>query len=102
MLAAMKWAMVAAVLLLAGCASGNKRGEAYVKAHPELSAELKRRIAAGEALPGMTGEQVIAALGGPKDVRRMADGAEYWEYSAAWLVFRGGVLEGWVDKKDLY
>lgn len=97
----MKVLIAVLALFLAGCAS-NKRGESYVKAHPELDAEMKRRILAGEAFEGMTGEQVIAALGGPIDVRRIADGTEYWEYRSVYLVFKEGVLLSWVDKRNLY
>jgi hypothetical protein len=96
------WTAVLLSLLIAGCASGNKRGEAYVKARPDIDPETKRRILSGEVVEGMSGEEVIAALGGPGSVRRIADGTEFWDYRAAVLVFKEGVLVNWVDKKTLY
>lgn len=91
---------------LASCASPQKlhqkRAEAYVNAHPELDQATRDRILAGEVVPGMTAEQVIAAVGGPGHVQRMAGGTEHWEYSAFVLTFKDGVLVHWVNKSSLY
>ena len=94
-------ATLALLLFVAGCAT-EKRGEAYVKAHPELDDETKRRILAGEAFKGMTSEEITASIGGPEMIRRVAGGTDYWEYRAAILVFQDGILVDWIDKKVLY
>jgi outer membrane protein assembly factor BamE (lipoprotein component of BamABCDE complex) len=91
---------VAAVCLL-GCASNRPR-LVYVEAHPELDPEIKRRIIAGEAVEGMTAEQVVASLGGPKGIERTADGFEYWDYPSMVLRFKDGQLVSWIHKKHLY
>jgi hypothetical protein len=97
----MRVLLASLVLFLVSCAS-NKLGPSYVKAHPELDSETKRRILAHEVVEGMTQEQVIASLGGPIDVTRIANDIEHWDYRSSVLIFRNGVLVQWVDKKLLY
>jgi outer membrane protein assembly factor BamE (lipoprotein component of BamABCDE complex) len=92
--------------LLPGCASPQKqhkkRAEAYVNAHPELDQATRDRILAGEVVPGMTADQVVAAVGGPGHIQRMAGGTEHWEYASVVLTFKDGLLVSWVNKSVLY
>ncbi len=71
-----------AAALLAGCASP---GSAYVRAHPELSPAHRAilrtgNIPGGNAVEGMTREQVILAAGRP-DFAEKEGKTERWSYT---------------------
>jgi hypothetical protein len=105
-----------AVLLAAGavaCVGAAGARRAYLEAHPEIDPQIRGRIERGEVAPGMTAEQVTAALGEPDSRRSFEEGSgrlEIWTYPGALvtrritrtvndldyrvrLVLRNGVLE---------
>jgi len=81
--------------------------EGYVKAHPELPADVREAIMAGEVQRGMTREQAAYAWGTATRADSTVTAAgqvETWYYSeGAWgcdyLFFSGGRLTGWRARK---
>lgn len=80
--------------LLSACATPAtlaQSREAYVQAHPELSPQVKEAILRGEAVAGMTPEQVTVSCGSPNLVTQEKDkGGKYcslWGYKRYTVVF---------------
>jgi hypothetical protein len=77
------WVCLAALGLLAGCVSA---GQAYVKKHAELSPEHRKmiltgKVPAGEAVAGMTKEEVRLAMGKDPAQFTTIDGVYAWVYA---------------------
>ncbi len=103
--------LLGAALMACGSPQGARRD--YLRAHPDLDAETRERIAQGRVQEGMSLEQVRAALGPPDSRRAFEQGGEaleVWTYPGALvlrritrtltdldyrvrLIFRAGVLE---------
>lgn len=67
--------------------------EAYVKAHPELDPKVKNVILEGDAVPGMTQEQVRVSCGEPNLVSTGKHNGEYcdlWGYKRYTITFKDG------------
>jgi hypothetical protein len=85
-------ALVASVLLLAGCAGlktdyelMRERAHAYVAAHPKLAPETAGAIRSNQVHEGMTMAQVVAAWGRPVVVQRFRnDTVQYWFFGCDW------------------
>lgn len=86
-------AVVASLLLLAGCAGDlrtdyqvdKERASSYVSSHPELDTETAAAIRANDLRKGMTMEQVVASWGGPAVVQRFRGGSvQYWFFGCNW------------------
>jgi hypothetical protein len=60
-----------------GCYSSR---EAYVCAHPELNCNIKEAIIKGEALEGMTPDEVKASWGSPYEIVQSIEGGFYFVY----------------------
>lgn len=58
--------VIAALGILAGCATAAQRRQGYVDGHPGLPPELAAAIIEGRILEGMTAEDVRAAWGDPE------------------------------------
>lgn len=74
--------LAAAALILAACANP---GAGYASKHPELSAAHRQilargEISSGDAVAGMTREQVKLALGEPTSYDKI-DGEDVWVYA---------------------
>jgi outer membrane protein assembly factor BamE (lipoprotein component of BamABCDE complex) len=74
---------VAAAALLAGCANP---GQSYASRHPELSVAHRQilsrgSIPSGDAVAGMTREQVKLAMGGDPTTFDRIDGEDAWVYA---------------------
>jgi hypothetical protein len=67
--------------------------EAYVKAHPELDPKVKSAILEGDAVPGMTQEQVRVSCGEPnlKSTGKHNGGyCDLWGYKRYTVTFKDG------------
>ena len=91
---------------LMGCvaAINAQRREQYILNHPELSANMKRTIAVGTIMIGMTKEQVIASWGRPRDINRTVtrySTREQWVYGefpySTYIYFENNILTSWQD-----
>ncbi|MGD1017709.1 MAG: hypothetical protein ABSA12_00170 [Verrucomicrobiia bacterium] len=75
----------------------------YLEAHPDLSPAVKKAIAHGDVLPGMTESDVRASIGEPDQIgsTEMEHGThEQWYYKTGspgkeYLYFDGGTLTSW-------
>lgn len=81
---------LAAWIVLGGCVPSHsspapESRRAYVEAHPELSAEIRRAILGGRVIVGMNAPEVRAAWGPPSgihpDARRTSGFDEQWVYA---------------------
>ena len=66
--------------------------EAYVQAHPELSSKVKEAILRGDAVVGMTPEQVTVSCGSPNLVTTEKD--KRGKYCSLWGYKRYTVMFG--------
>jgi len=78
------------------------RREAYLAAHPELSAADRNLIAAGRYRLGLTADAVRASIGEPQRLNRTVNGLgvfEQWVYRGGveYLYFESGVLRSFQD-----
>jgi hypothetical protein len=76
--------IILSILSVACAPSLKETRENYVKAHPNLSQEAKEAILKGEAVIGMTEDDVKASCGTPNIVKPGAGEAkeicDYWGY----------------------
>jgi hypothetical protein len=87
--------VLAAILLLHGCATAQHRRQDYVDERPAISAEIKTAILEGKILPGMTADDVLASWGEPerKTVTYARAGiTELWTYLTPIGQFTSGVV----------
>jgi outer membrane protein assembly factor BamE (lipoprotein component of BamABCDE complex) len=91
---------LACLCLLASCAN---HGQSYVSAHPELSPAHRQilstgQIPSGDAVAGMTREQVKLAMGRDPSTFDKLNGEDVWVYSRKKMVgnssFDGGARGG--------
>ncbi|MBM4274886.1 MAG: hypothetical protein FJ134_10580 [Deltaproteobacteria bacterium] len=54
--------------------------EDYVKSHPDLDPRIREAILKGEAVVGMTQEQVMASCGAPNLTTRGQEAGKYCDY----------------------
>lgn len=104
-------------LFFISCASiiDDPRRQKYIKAHPELSSQIKNAIFNGDILIGMTPEQVVASRGRPYDINRTTGSwgvHEQWvmlyentaafddpkAYEYAYIYFENGKVTSWQSK----
>ena len=95
------------VLVLAGSFfTGCRSARGYVKKHPELAAEKKKAIKAGELVIGMTKDMADASLGKPDATHAYeykGKTIETWTYNkclclfgkSAYVKFENGLVTGW-------
>ena len=101
-------AMLMVAAAVAGCASqpqpnptlqAQGRRQAYVKAHPEISAHIKQAILRGSVEVGMTEGEVIASLGPPpggiNTTSTPGHTHEQWIYGASAVFFDNGILSAY-------
>ena len=90
------WLILAALLAGGACAVKQQPQnfpvrEEYVKAKEGLDARIKEAILKGEAIPGMTAEQVMISCGPPKQViserNRIGGYDTVWKYQGFAVVF---------------
>lgn len=81
-------------VVLSACATPatvTQNREAYVQAHPELNSKVKEAILRGEAVAGMTPEQVTVSCGSPNLVTSEKDKrgkyCSLWGYKRYTVVF---------------
>jgi uncharacterized protein YodC (DUF2158 family) len=95
----MGWKIMFVLVLLMGvvlsaCATPatlTQNREAYIQAHPELSPKVKEAILRGDAVVGMTPEQVTVSCGSPNLVTSEKDKrgnyCSLWGYKRYTVVF---------------
>ena len=86
--------------LLAGCANP---GQSYVQQHPELSAEQRKVMAAGklkngDAVAGLTREQVRLVMGRDPDQFTKIGGEDAWVWTRVKVIGFGSGLTQPVDE----
>src|SRR4051812_31027937 len=74
--------LLLAGMLMLGCANA---GQTYARQHPELTAAQRQilatgKIPSGDAVAGLTRDQIRVAMGGPPAVFDKVDGLETWSY----------------------
>jgi hypothetical protein len=80
-----------------------RRRLGYIEAHPDLAPAVKRAIAHGDVLPGMTETDVRASIGEPDQISSTETNPgnhEQWYYKIGspgreYLSFDDGVLTSW-------
>lgn len=80
-----------------GCSSAEAQRKKYVSAHPDLPENVRGAILAGDLLPGMTKEQVIATWGKPLDTATQEEGegnVERWVWGYQQADMRNGLYYG--------
>jgi hypothetical protein len=81
-------------------AAVDTRRQSFVASHPELPPDIRRAIASGRIVRGMSPEMVRAAIGEPLSINRSVGGwgvNEQWIYSALYVYLDNEVLTSWQE-----
>jgi len=87
--------VLAAILLLQGCATAQQRRQDYVDEHPGIAEEAKTAILEGKIIQGMNADDILASWGEPdrKTVTYSRGGVnELWTYLTPVGQFTSGVV----------